>query len=240
MLEFTQNNILNNTDDIVKKIDENKNYKIIGKDFVAQIFPIDYLDENNTKNNTEIFYSSSYTNFTECEKILRDVYKIKSPRKIIFIQIELNNTNDDILINQLEYQAFDDNNTQLNLTLCEKANITTYYALKNEKKEEVDLISYFKKKGIDILDINDKFFNDVCLPYSDSENDLTLNDRIKDLYKNYTFCEKNCKLIDINFEEYKAACDCTTKENMNVTDFNFDSSNIQTDKKNNNFKIIKY
>ena len=238
-LNFSKDNILNNTDDIVKKIDENKNYKIIGNDFVAQIFPIDYLDENNTKNNTEIFSSSSFTNFTECEKILRDVYKIESPRKIIFIQIELNNTNDDILINQLEYQAFADNNTKLNLSLCEKANITTYYELTNDKKEEVDLISYFKKKGIDILDTNDKFFNDICLPYSDSENDLTLNDRIKDIYKNYTFCEKNCKLIEINFEEYKAKCDCTTKENMNVTDFNFDSSNIQTKKQNNNFKIIK-
>ena len=77
------------------------------------------------------------------------------------------------------------------------------------------------------------------MPYSDSENDLTLNDRIKDIYKNYTFCEKNCQLVEIIFEEYKAVCDCTIKQNMNVKNSNFNISNIQTEKKNNNFQIIK-
>ena len=90
----------------------------------------------------------------------------------------MNNTNNDILVNQIEYQVYDDNKTLLNLSLCENSNITTYYTIKNDKQEEVDLISDFKKKGIDILDINDNFFNDVCMPYSDSENDLTLNDRV--------------------------------------------------------------
>ena len=219
---------------MIELIDENKTYKIIGKDFIAQIIPLD----ENTTNNADIF-TSSYTNFTECEKILREFHKIYSPRKITFIQVELNNSNTDILINQIEYKAYDDSKTPLNLSLCENSTIKTYYNIKNNTKEEVDLISYFKKNGIDILDLNDNFFNDVCLPYSDSENDLTLNDRIKDIYKNYTFCEKNCKLIEINYEEYKAVCDCTIKENLSVTDFNFNLSDTQIEKKNNNFQIIK-
>ena len=123
--------------------------------------------------------------------------------------------------------------------MCNITNLTIYYTLKNDKQVEVDLIANFKKSGIDILDLNDKFFNDVCLPYSDSENDLTLNDRIKDIYKNFSFCEKNCRLVDINFEEYKATCDCTIKENMNVTNFNFDFEKVLAEKQNNNFKIIK-
>ena len=218
---FTTNEILDNMEDVINKIEGNKTYKIIGKDFVAQVVPIDYLDENNTINNNEIFSNSLHTNFTECEKNLRAHYKIESPRKITFIQVELNNTNDDILVHQIEYQVYDDNKTLLNLSLCNNTNLTVYYTLKEDKKEDVDLISEFKKNGIDILDINDKFFNDVCLPYSNSDNDMTLNDRIKDIYKNYSFCEKNCRLVDINFEEYKATCDCTIKENMNATDFNF-------------------
>ena len=236
---FTTNDILDNMEEVVNKIEENKTYKIIGKDFIAQVVPIDYLDENNTNNNNEIFSNSSHTNFTECEKILREHYKIESPRKITFIQVELNNTNDDILVKQIEYQVYDDNQTLLNLSLCNKTNLTVYYTLKDDKQEEVDLISDFKKNGIDILDINDKFFNDVCLSYSDSDNDLTLNDRIKDIYKNYSFCEKNCILLDINFEEYKATCDCTIKDNMNAKDFNFDVSKALIEKKNNNYKIIK-
>ena len=234
---YTKNNILDNLEDIVNQIDENKTYQIIGENITIGVMPIDYLDVNNTNKNKEIFSSS--TNFTECEKILREYYKIESPRKITFIQVELNNTNDDILINQIEYQVYDDKKNQLNLSLCNSSNLTVYHLLKNDKQEEVDLISFFQKNGINILDLNDNFFNDVCLPYSDLENDLTLNDRIKDLYKNYTFCEKNCKLVNINFEENKAICNCSIKENMNASNFNFESLNIQTEKKNNNFKIIK-
>ena len=236
--DFSKDDIKDNLNFIVQKIDNNTNYKIIGKDFIAQITPLDYLNDNIT-NNTDIFSSSSYTNFTECEKILRESNEYYSPRKITFVQIQLNNTNDDILVNQIEYQAYDDTNNPLNLSVCENTTIKTYYAIKNNTKEEVDLISLFKKDGIDILDLNDKFFNDVCLPYSDSNNDLTLNDRIKDIYKNYIFCEKNCKLVEIIYEEYKAVCNCTIKENINSTDFNFNLSKIQTEKKNNNFKIIK-
>ena len=75
-INFTKNDILDNLQEVVKKIDESKTYKIIGKDFIAQVVPIDYLDENNTNNNNEIFSSSSHTNFTDCEIILRDHYKI--------------------------------------------------------------------------------------------------------------------------------------------------------------------
>ena len=78
-INFTTNDILDNMEEVVYKIDENKTYKIIGKDFIAQVVPIDYLDENNTDNNNEIFANSSHSNFTECEKILRDYYKIESP-----------------------------------------------------------------------------------------------------------------------------------------------------------------
>ena len=236
-LNYSKDKILDDLDDMIKHIDVNKTYKIIGKDFLAQVIPIDYLD-GNTRNITDIF-SFSYINFTECEKILRESNEYYSPRKITFVQIEINNSNNDVLVNQLEYQAYDDTKNPIDLFLCKNATVKTYFNLKNETKDEIDLISFFKKKGIDILDLNDNFFNDVCLPYSLSENDLTLNDRIKDIYKNYTFCEKNCKLVNINYEEYKAVCDCTIKENMNTSNFNFNLSNIQIEKKKNNFKIIK-
>ena len=236
--DFIKDEIIIDLNKTIERIDKNKSYNIIGNDFVAQIIPIDSSDQNNIDKNNEIF-TSSYTNFTECEKILRNAYDIQSPRKLTFVQIELNNTNNNILVKQVEYQVYDDNNNLLNLSLCEKENITIKYSFKNEMKDEVDLIIFFKKNGIDILDLNDNFFNDVCLPYSDSEKDLTINDRIKDIYKNYTFCEKNCQLIEVNYEEYKAICDCSTKENLNLKDSNFEQPILQVEKKNNNFKLIK-
>ena len=49
-------------------------------------------------------------------------------------------------------------------------------------------ISRFKDLGVDIFNINDSFFNDICHPYSDSKNDIILEDRIIDIYQNYSLC----------------------------------------------------
>ena len=68
------------------------------------------------------------------------------------------------------------------------------------------MIKSFKDQDIDILNLNDQFFNDVCIPYSNSGNDMKLNERIKELYKNYTFCEKNCQLNNINYENKPVTC----------------------------------
>ena len=134
------NQITTNIIDIIEKIDKNKTYKIIGNDFVARIIPIDSSNENkNDKNLTSI----SYVNFTECENILRNHYQIFSPRKLTFVQIELNNTNDNILVNQIEYQIFSDENKMLNLSLCKNSSIKVYYTMKNDTQNIIDLISTF-------------------------------------------------------------------------------------------------
>ena len=224
--------------DMIFRIDINQTYKIFAQDYVALITPIDYSDPD-TNTNTEVFSPSSYANFSECEKLLRNYYKIYTPRKITFIQIELNNTYDNVLVNQVEYMVFDDNHTILNLSLCQKANIQMYYAIKPEKEEEIDLVAEFRDKGIDILDINDVFFNDICIPYSDSKKDLTLKNRIEEFYKNYTLCEKNCQYDEILFSEMMVICNCTIKYDVDVENINFDIENYEINIKNQNFKIIK-
>ena len=87
--------------------------------------------------------------FTECENILRNHHKIYPPRKLTFVQIELNNTNDTILVNQIEYEVYDDEKNRLNLSLCKNSSIKVYYTVKNETKDVIDLISSFKDEDID-------------------------------------------------------------------------------------------
>ena len=57
------------------------------------------------------------------------------------------------------------------------------------------MINSLKNLGIDIFNINDSFFWDVCEPYSNEENDLILEDRIKDLYQNYSYVKKDADLM---------------------------------------------
>ena len=207
------------------------------KDYIAQIIPIDYSEPNN--NNTEILIPSTYVNFSECEKILRSVNGILPPRKITFIQIELNNTVDDILVNQMEYQAYDDNKKLLNLSLYYNETIKISYSFKENTTEKIDKINYFKNIGVDILNIDDPFFNDVCSPYWENGEDLTLNDRIEEIYKNYTFCEKNCVLDEILYEDKMINCNCTIKNNLDVKSFNFDLVSYKISKKNMNYQVLK-
>ena len=222
---------------MIDKIDKNKSYIIEGKDYITKITPIDYSDPNKTTN-TDIFFPSTYVNFSNCENILRGHSNILTPQKITFIQIEINNTIDDILVNQIEYKAYY-NQTELNLSLCYNESIKIYYSFKNTTSDKIDFINYFKEKGIDILDINDPFFNDVCTSYSESGKDLTLNDRINEIYKNYTFCEKNCDLDEIIYEDKMITCNCTIKNKLNVKDINFDLVEYNTETKNMNFKVAK-
>ena len=233
---YNTEEILENINEIVNKIDIDKNYKIQGQNYIAQVSPINYLDPN--KNNA-IFAPLTYVNFTECEKILRIIYQINPPRKITFIEIQTNNTVNDILVNEIDYQAYDDEKNFLNLSLCNTKTIKVHCTIKEELLDEIDLVNAFKAKGIDILDINDPFFNDICYPYSESGKDLTLNDRIEEIYKNYTFCEKNCEIDKIDFENKTISCICTIKSNFTVKDLNFNLNEYKLEKKKSNFKITK-
>ena len=67
-----------------------------------------------------------------------------------------------------------------------------HYKLKDNVNLDFTKIKEFKEKGVDIFNINDKFFNDICNPYSESNNDMILSDRVNYIYQNYTLCEEGC------------------------------------------------
>ena len=79
----------------------------------------------------------------------------------------------------------------------------------------------------------------MCLPYDDTKKDLTLKNRIEEIYKNYTFCEKNCIKDKIIFEEMSVLCNCSIKKNIDVENFNFDFYEHKVVAENQNFKIAK-
>ena len=100
---------------------------------------------------------------------------------LTFFQLEIDNDDSKSLINQIEYLTYDDKKKILDLSLCKDANIQIHYAIKDSINLDKESISSFKDLGFDIFNIKDKFFNDICNPYFDSDNDIILEDRI-----NYT------------------------------------------------------
>ena len=188
--------------------------------------------------NSSIEPNITYINFSECESVLRDYHKIPNSSIITILQLELYNNNSKSLINQVEYQVYDQNFTKLNLKLCNGTNIQIIYSIKDDILIDTEIINSLKDKGVDPFNINDSFFWDVCQPFSDMGNDLILEDRIRDFYQNYSLCEEGCTYNSINIKNMTVSCNCKIKENITtvISEINFDKIKYET---TSNFEIIK-
>lgn len=129
----------------------------------------------------------------------------------------------------MEYLVFNEQNNKLNLSVCSKDEIEINYAITNPDLLDLDKISQYQSLGIDIFNIHDQFFNDICVPYSINGSDVILKDRISDIYQNFSLCEDNCRLKGINTTTMMVSCICNVKSEVNEPkkDLKFDS--IYTD-----------
>ena len=85
---------------------------------------------------------------------------------------------------------------------------------------------YFQNMGVDIFNIEDEFFNDICYPYSDnSSSDMILTDSVKDIFQNVSLCDEGSKYDSINLETNSSTCMCKLKEEINTKP---EKANFQT------------
>ena len=198
--------ILNQKDEIMKQVTIGEKIEVETKGFKLNI----HLTNSTISKNT------TYIEFSECEKLLRQKYNLSDTSTITFFQFEISNDDPNVLINQIKYTAYDENKKELDLTLCKDIDTRIHYNIKNNTNLDLSSISNFKSLGFDLLNINDKFFTDLCQSYSDSGNDMILSDRIKFLYKNYSLCEEGCDYNNIDTENQMIACDCKIQGNIST------------------------
>ena len=226
-LNKTKEQLIQNLSELFDDVEIGQTYEIKGDDYYVKISPT----------NTTDLSTVSHVNFTKCVDLLRITCGISPSRYITFMQLEINNTNSKTLINKIEYQAYDDNKKLLNLSICENENIKITHSIKSSSLFDKVSASLFKDLGIDIFNINDSFFTDVCHSYSDSENDMTLKDRIKKIFQNISLCEEGCSYDEIDLGNMTVICDCKVKTNINID--NIIVNLLPYEEKNANFKIIK-
>ena len=102
------------------------------------------------------------------------------------------------------------------------------------------MIEYFSDMNVDIFNIKDSFFNDICYPFSTDYSDMILKDRILDIYQNYSLCDNECEYDKINIENMTVVCSCEIKTEINtqVSEPKF-SSMIEDTFENSNIGVIK-
>ena len=195
-----------NLSKIVEDINLDNIYFIKSKDYLIKINPINYRDLNN---------NSSYIDFSECEKTLRRINKISPSKELFLFTLEIYKNDEKSLTNQVEYEVYDSQKKKLDLSVCANDEIDIYYSISNNSLLDKDKIKYFSDLGIDILNSNDVFFNDICYPYSEKSVDIILNDRIEDIYQNYSMCDNNCNYNKIDLTSMTITCKCGTKRVVN-------------------------
>ena len=202
----TKEDIINNIADIMNDKEIGKNYEIKGEDFTLIIKPT----------NSPPLPNTTHIEFNECEKILRQVNNISNSSILTFLQLEINNADDNALYNQIQYTTYDDQLKELDLSVCKDVKTQIHYMLKDDSNLDLTSVSKYKNMGVDVLNINDDFFTNLCYAFSSSDNDMILEDRIKYIFQNYSLCEEGCTYNNLDITQRSISCDCKIKGNIST------------------------
>ena len=203
----TKEDLLNNIDKAMENYDLDIIYEIFGRDYNIKISPINVREYKNI---------ATYINFANCENILRKENNISSSSALTVYQIEIDSPFEQSLNKRIEYAVFNENKTRLNLSVCQNEKIEINYQLAQAKVNQTK-INFYSNLGIDVFDIKNEFFHDICYPYSEEDSDMVLKDRVSDIYENYSMCDNNCEYNGINISTNIINCICDVKTNFNST-----------------------
>ena len=189
-----------------------KNNNIQSKDRltinITEIFPL------NTKYNTNKNIITVFQNY--------NINNINTPITIKYTGIS--NTGGSIPLNECSFQMMYNNhllnNNYKKNNQLRKLNDTTgaeadyyYYTdnIYNNSKalKNIETIERFFSQGINIFNLSEPFFNDLCIYVEENGKDVVLDDRINLYFQNYSICNSNCVISEIDLEDYSYVCKCS-------------------------------
>ena len=232
LLSLSQEKFAITLDQIISDKKIGNNYKISGVNYTIIIKPT----------NSSYYKDHTNINFENCEKKLRNKKIIPDSSILSILQIEIYNDNNQSLINQVEYRIYNENKDPIDISVCKDTDITIFHSMNDNILSLLnkDLVLEFKDLGINILDINDPFFSDICIPLDYHDIDIVLEDRHNIIYQNFSLCEKGCNNTNIDFENKFVECQCKVKQNINNKIMEVEYQQFDKDKlKSTNIDVLK-
>ena len=120
------------------------------------------------------------------------------------------------LTNQIEYEVYNEQKKMLDLSYCKNVEIKITYDIRNQSLFNQTMISYYSDLGIDIFNSNDSFFNDICYPFSISNSDIILKDRVSEIYQNFSLCDNGCEYNEKDITNLSVTCSCQVKTEIDT------------------------
>ena len=159
-----------------------------------------YFEDNNL----------TYIYFKDIQDNLIQEFNLDNNSKIFVLIVDSISKYSNSTINDYGFVLFLENGTELNLsTLSEELKVKISVPIQNLELVNYDYATIFSQQGYDIYDRNNKFYHDLCTPGYLHDNDLTLENRRKEIYINYISYEKsNCEyqLADLKNKRFIYNC----------------------------------
>ena len=148
-----------------------------------------------------IITNLSIIDLFDCEK------KLGLDKPLIIVKMDVNNNENSspyveyLIINPYTFEKMD-------ISLCKDSKLNIYIPFEISENY-YELYKYVKNYGYNIFNPSDKFYNDICTPFTTYNNtDVLIKDRKADYFYDYNFCEESCDFDDINLDINKAKCIC--------------------------------
>ena len=111
------------------------------------------------------------------------------------LQINVANEKGNNLVDQVEYQIFDENNDKVDISVCNSVPIPIEYKINDMSLLKLNDALNYKNIGVDVFNLKHDFFNDICYAYSDNDtsSDMVLLDRFSDIYRNVSLFGEGCE-----------------------------------------------
>ena len=140
---------------------------------------------------------------------------------------------------QIKYNLYHpDTGERLNLSECSGSKFAFKTSVFDNGKVDEQLVKYFADLKINIFDINDPFFTDICFNFSIDEKDVPLDDRIELYYQNISLCDSGCNYIGINLETFEVECSCSVQNIESNTNIDIAKSFLDNPLSNEVFGLI--
>lgn len=162
-------------------------------------------------NNTEVYPDENVIEieFGDLFDMLRRARSIPDDEPIVISQVE-SSENRSISVPQITFYTKDgekiDTTDYQNETILIKTPLNEVY----KSAFDTETLNQLFQNGVNLFDMNDKFFNDKCSDYTSINNrDITITDRRILYYQTNSFCISGCDFL--GFEETKevSICKCT-------------------------------
>ena len=146
--------------------------------------------------------------FKDCYNKVKYAYNITEDLVIVIVD-KLGQNNPTTLYSFYHPKSgekLDAENICKNISITVKENL---YSLLDETNPNYDKMISLTGQNINIFDLNDPFYTDLCYEFESPINkDIPLKDRISTFYPNASLCDTGCTIKGINMNDMTSICDC--------------------------------